>query len=435
MSSTSGLSIHGAPQGEGAARVLARAVRDRLDRGVDPEEILVLFRRWGEPAEVALDVLREWGIPVHAEPTRPLGAEPSVAALLLAIGLPVEDWATDRVIRLLRNGQVRPGWPGSEPLSMAAAASVVKASPVFRGREQLLNWLDRRVAEQQGHTVEAERARLARDLVERIFAILAPLDEPRPFAEQVEQLFRLATELGIGLAAQLRMRIPITEPPGWIDSATRWRTRPACWSAWAAANRGGAGRRSPPRSSPRRWNGRLRPRRRRPARSAWPPSTRPSGRSAAHVILADLAEGSFPARDAVQAFLTIRPGVPPDDATRRTFSREMLRFLRVIGSAESSLVLIYPTTDAKGQDLLRAGFLDELMDCLSPDALAACHRSIRRLDPALVDSPELAGSPCDRRVRAVALARTRGEPSELLGLFAAPGIAGCSTGPPPRSRC
>jgi RecB family exonuclease len=140
------------------------------------------------------------------------------------------------------------------------------------------------------------------------------------------------------------------------------------------------------------------------------------GARAAHVILADLAEGTFPARDAVEAFLAIRPGVPPDDATRQVFSREMLRFLRVIGSAEASLVLIYPTTDAKGQDLLRAGFLDELMECLSPEALAACHESIRRLDPALVDSPELAGSPGDRRVRAVALARTRGEPSALVDL-------------------
>ena len=135
------------------------------------------------------------------------------------------------------------------------------------------------------------------------------------------------------------------------------------------------------------------------------------------MILADLAEGTFPAREAVEAFLAIRPGAPPDAASRRAFSREMLRFLRVIGSAESSVALIYPTTDIKGQDLLRAGFLDELMECLAPEALAACHRSVRRLDPALVDSPELAGSPGERRVRAVAMARTRGEPAALAELL------------------
>src|SRR6185437_10892150 len=122
------------------------------------------------------------------------------AALLLAIGLPVEDWATDRVIRLLRNGQVRPGWVGSDPMSMAAAASVLKSSPVFRGREQLLNWLDRQLDQFRGHSIKARRAHLARDLVGGIFAILAALDQPRPFAEQVERLFLIADELGIGHA-------------------------------------------------------------------------------------------------------------------------------------------------------------------------------------------------------------------------------------------
>jgi RecB family exonuclease len=409
-----GLSIHGAPQGEGTARVLARAVRDRLDRGAEPEDILVVFRQWGEPAEIVLDVLRDWGIPVHAEPSRPMGAEPSVAALLLAIGLPVEEWATDRVIRLLRNGQVRPGWPGSDPLSMAAAASVIKSSPVFRGREQLLNWLDRQVAERKDHTVKAERARLARDLTERIFAILEPLDQPRPFAEQVEWLFHAVEALGIGgvdddrrplaEAGLDRLRDAMEDQAGVLERLGRGEAR-WHWAAFVSKVESMAMELTAP-----------------------PPPTQPGavrlatvddleGARAAHVILADLAEGTFPAREAVEAFLAIRPGVPPDAASRRVFSREMLRFLRMIGSAESSVALIYPTTDAKGQDLLRAGFLDELMECLPPEALAACHRSVRRLDPALVDSPELAGSPGDRRVRAVALARIRGEPAALADLL------------------
>ncbi len=98
----------------------------------------------------------------------------------------------------------------------------------------------------------------------------------------------------------------------------------------------------------------------------------------------------------------------------------MLRFLRVLGSAESGAVLIYPTTDSKGQELLRAGFLDELLELLTPDALVACHQSFGRMDPALVDSPGLAGSPGDRRVRAVALARARGDLTLLAELAGKP---------------
>jgi ATP-dependent helicase/nuclease subunit B len=396
-----GLSVHGAPQGEGTARVLARAVRDRIDQGAHPKDILILFRHWSEPAEVALDVLREWGISVDAEPNRPLGADPTVAALLLAIGLPVEDWATDRVIRLLRNGQVRPGWPGSDSLSMAAAASVVKSSPVFRGREPLLNWLDRQIVERKDHTVKAERARLARDLVERIFNMLEPLDQPRPFAEHVEQLFRVSANLGIGGAAGLdRLRDALEDQDGVLERLGRG-DAPWSWSSFVAEVESFAMELTVTPQPPR------------PGAVCVATVDEVAGARAAHVILADLAEGSFPSRESVEAFLAIRPGVPPDAATRQAFSREMLRFLRVIGSAEASLELIYPTTDAKGQDLLRAGFLDELMECLSPEAIAAGHRSIPRLDPALVDSPDLAGSRGDRRVRAVSLARTRGEPAAL----------------------
>src|SRR5262249_12271059 len=176
-----GLTVRGAPQGEGAGRLLAREVRALLDRGTDPEDILILFRDWTEQADIALEVLRGWGIPVHAEPSRPLGADPAVAALLLAAGLPSEDWVTEHLIRLLRNGQVRPDWPGADPLSLAAAASVLRNSHVFRGRDTLRRRLDRTIAEEPGRSVKVERARLARQVVEQFFALLDPLVRSRTF--------------------------------------------------------------------------------------------------------------------------------------------------------------------------------------------------------------------------------------------------------------
>ena len=81
---------------------------------------------------------------------------------------------------------------------MAAAASVIKTSSVFRGREPLLRWLDRTIADGKGRTVKAERARLARDLVAKLFALLAPLDQPRRFSAQVDQLVAIAETLHLG---------------------------------------------------------------------------------------------------------------------------------------------------------------------------------------------------------------------------------------------
>ncbi len=196
--SAQGLTVRGAPQGEGAGRLLAQEIRSRLDGGIDPEDILVLFPEWGEPAEVALEITQDWGLPVHAEPSRPLGADPAVAALLLAIELPVEDWVTDHLIRLLRNGQLRPEWPGADPLSLAATASIIKTSSVFRDREPLLRWLDRTISDAKGRTVKAERARLAREILTKVFALLAPLDRARPFAGQVDQVVRTVEVLRLG---------------------------------------------------------------------------------------------------------------------------------------------------------------------------------------------------------------------------------------------
>ncbi len=410
VSTAQGIAIRGAPQGEGCARVVAREVRDRLDRGVPADEILVLFRRWNDPADVTVETMRDWGIAVQVDADRPLSGDPAVAALLLAIGLPADEWSTDRLIQLLRNGHLKPSWPGSDPLSMAASASIVKTSSIFRGREPLLNWLDRRASDGKGATLKSTRARQARDLIERLFEVLGQLDRPRPFAEQVERMFEAAEMLGIGRGENLpaldRFRESLEDRSDALERLGRGDS-PRKWSSFVADVEALAADVTVPPS---------------PASTASVRVTtvdQAEGARASHIILADLAEGSFPAPDAVERFLAIRPGEKPDDETRLAFSREMLRFLRAIGSADSSIVLVYPTTDAKGQDLLRAGFLDELIGALSP-AASSCHQSITRLDPALVDAPELAGSPPDRRVRAVALARTRGESQSLTEILQHP---------------
>ncbi|HZW32097.1 MAG TPA: PD-(D/E)XK nuclease family protein [Isosphaeraceae bacterium] len=420
-----GLTIRGAPQGEGAGRLLAREVRALLDRGTDPEEILILFRDWSEQADVALETLRAWGIPVQAEPIRPLGADPAVAALLLAIGLPIEDWATERLIRLLRHGQVRPVWPGADPLSLAAAASVLNASHVFRGRDPLRRKLDHIIHEDKGRSLKGKRAESARQIVEKFFALLDPLVRSRTFAEQVEEIVRVAEALRLGASDVSGQDAPPPEGPS--DSAGLDALRDALEDQADLLDRLGRG------ETLWSWPAFVREvesvvlELRAPAEPPRPGSVRMTtvdqveGARARFVILADLAEGTFPARTAVEPFLALRPGARPDQAGRLAFSREMLRFLRVLGSAESGVVLIYPTTDARGQELLRAGFLDELMELLTPEAATACHQAVARLDPALVDAPELAGSPADRRVRAVALARTRGDLAPLSELAGHPG--------------
>ena len=131
------------------------------------------------------------------------------------------------------------------------------------------------------------------------------------------------------------------------------------------------------------------------------------GASADHVILANLAEGTFPSRAAVSPDLAD----PSDEEDATSLGREMARFLDVVGSARKSLSLVYPSADEKGQSLLPAGFLDDVRRLFDAPSWSRLHDSFLRLDPVL--PPDLAVAPPEARVRAVALACLRDDFREL----------------------
>ncbi len=129
---------------------------------------------------------------------RSLQGEPAVSGLRLAASIPLQDWETELIVGLLRHGQVRPAWPGADRLALATAASTIKATLVFRGREALLRGLDRKLAESERGSVEYERAEQARAVAVRLIQVLEPLDRPRRWPDQVAELRRIARELGLG---------------------------------------------------------------------------------------------------------------------------------------------------------------------------------------------------------------------------------------------
>jgi RecB family exonuclease len=405
-----GLSIRGAPRDDGAARVVASEVRTLLERGVPPDEIFVLFRHWSEEAELAVETLRAWGIPAHADVPRPVRFEPAVSALRQAISIPLEDWDTERVVRLLRHGMIRPAWPGVEPLTLAAAASTIKASLVFRGREKLLAGLNVLRAKHSQDEAKQNRVGQSREVVDRLFAVLAPLDQPRPWAAQVGELRRVARDLGMTETVGRRL------DPLWdaLDDQTHLLGRLGRgnevwpWAEFAVEIDAISFEALVPLPAVA------------PGSILVTTVDQAEGARARHVILAGLGEGTFPARAAVEPLLALQPGVEPDGRGRLEFAREMFRFLRVVGSADRELLLSYATTDQKGQELLRAGFLEDLLGLLSPHAREFCHFTYPRLHPALIDQPELAGAESDVRIHTVARASELEELVPLLRLAGDP---------------
>ncbi len=104
--SGAGLQILGGPRGEGQALLIARRVRAALAAGVDPDDVLILVPREDDDVATIRATLATWGIPVAPGPTRRLATFPAVAALRLALRLPVEGWEVATLARLLRNGAI-----------------------------------------------------------------------------------------------------------------------------------------------------------------------------------------------------------------------------------------------------------------------------------------------------------------------------------------
>ncbi|SIN98064.1 PD-(D/E)XK nuclease superfamily protein [Singulisphaera sp. GP187] len=410
-----GLKVAGAPQGEGMALVLAREIKRLIERGTDPEEILVLFRRWDDDADLILKTLQAWGLPAAAERRVAFAAAPVIAALRLAMVIPGEQWEATTLIQWLRHGQVRPPWAAEHgPLALAKTAAAIRAIRVFRGLDPIRRALDRTISEARSQGKEAPHVVVARAVLDRLAAVIGTLDQPGPWHYQCEGLRNLASSLGIGA----------------IDD-------PLLEALWDALDEHGAVLEGLGQAGQTwTWTRFTREVESLTAELAGPPLPcapgtirlaevdEVAGSRAPWIFLANLGEGMFPTRDSIDLSRTTATEEEAQSVAQANpaFAREMLRFLGVVGSADTGLVLAYATSDAQGQELLRAGFLDDLLGLFTPEAVASprVHESHRRFDPTLTDWPELAGAPADARVRAVALACTQREFTSLRALARQP---------------
>ena len=390
--SAEGLRVVGASEGEGLQLLLAREIRDRLDRGVDPAEVLVLVPRGvGNESRELAEALRRAGLPIAGVEGRPLASDPEVAALLLAANLPADDWDVSRLVRLLRNGRLRPEWPelAGTPRALAATASAIRATRVFRGREAIAHGLEQDARGPRAVGPPAERARVAVEAFARLGSLVDATARASPWRAQSGQLARLAAGLGLGESSALDAMFEALNDHAEVLDGLGQGTRSRPWSAFVGEV--GAIARDLPGPSPAS----------DPGGVAVLGVDEARGARAAHVVLANLAEGTFPSRSAVDP----DSGADSEEGSFDSrYGREVARFLHVVGSAASSLVLAYPTTDLAGQDLLAASFLDDVLRLFDPSVAATFHESHRRFDPALLEYEDLARAPADARARSIALA-------------------------------
>lgn len=401
-----GVKVLGAPQGEGVGLLVAREVRRLLATdGVASEDVMILVRSWDEHAEALYEVVRSWGLPVSAVGRpRALASEPAVSALRMAFRLPVERWEAASVVSLLRHGRVRPDWePVRSPYALPRAAAAVRDAGIYRGHHAIRQALDAATADERKTPSRREHLSQARAVIDHLVAAVLPLDNPGTWPEHVDRLRRLADQLGLdveGDEALERFWNALEDHAAVVGADGRVVTLAAFVDGVESLV-----------GDHCEW------------RTDIPPGSvvmatvdQAAGARARFVVLANLAEGTFPTRESVEP----AEGADEPEQVNRAYSREMMRFLRVFGSADDEVILAYPTRDEKGQEVLASGFLDDLIRRIDPKAPGHWHERHDRFHPALIDHPELAGSPADARARAVALACVNHQPDELARLAAKP---------------
>ncbi|MFO0960468.1 MAG: PD-(D/E)XK nuclease family protein [Isosphaeraceae bacterium] len=398
---TDGLTVLSAPEGEPMARRIAGQVRQWIDEGFRPEELAIVVSRHNEASREIARTLASWGI--AASPPKPskLAADPGVAALLLAMAIPAEDWDAVRLVRLLRNGQIRPRagrGDADDPLRMAKAASAVRDLRIFRDRDRILEALHRQAHDDPDPTdpedarrrVRIARARAAWPIVRGLADLLNAEARAGRWDEQAARLGRIADRLGIDRdRPAVDLLFGAIEDHGDALERLGGGDRIRSWIQFTQEIQALARDLDAPVATE-------------------PPSAVPIqaveeviGLKPRCVILADLVEGCFPDR----AVVTLDP--EPDAA----YAREMARYLEALGLPSERLVLACPSSDAKGQEILPAGFLDESRRLFGEAAWQAATIGPSHADPAILG--DRSDHPAEARVRAVALASLRREPEEL----------------------
>ena len=429
--SDNGMRILGGPKGDGQALLIAREVRDALKAGTSPDAILILVPREDEDVATIRSVLASWRIPVGPGPTHRLATTPAVAALRLVLGLTDRDWEVATFTRLLRHGAI--GWDQlglGDPFARFEVAAALNATRVYRDRDRLRSALERAIDQSKTPAPKAH-LQAARATLDRLAALVDPVTSPGPWRVHLDRLQTLAEGLGLDEIA-LAPLWDAVEDHAWVldQLGPALAAQAIGWPQFIQAIERIITEAEPLSASPEGATGTVR---------VAAVGTVDAAR-ADLVILANLAEKSFPTPGSVPleptpttdlaADFVLDPDPVADSANDRPtdlgYARECLRFTRAVASANSALVLTYPTTETSGESLLPAGFLDEILRRLDPEALAQVERHAR-FDPVLRGHEDLARATGDARVLAVAEA-CAGDFESLGDLAALPGHAGAFRG-------
>lgn len=416
-----GLTVLSCVRRAGEIEEVAKRVKRLLVGGAAADEIVVAFRSLDGIAELVRETFGAAGVPAAIEVGPAIARTGAVRLLVALLDLERENWSFPKLTGVLNSTLFRPEWAGIADGSAArAVAATLRAYNLEGGREVILTALVRRVERQDGAADPA--LLLALETLQRLSDELAFFRQRATFAEWVERLLHVASELRVAPEADER----ITGDDGVLaaQEAAGWRAfvRLVEEARKAETLSDGPARPIELVEFRKQLDELL-------AGQTWETEEPEDGRvrvlaaaqvrnlDVPHLFLCGLSESSFPQSrgedclygDAERHRLS-EGGLPMAHRARRS-REEMLLFYGVATRARQSLTLSFPSVDDGGEPLYPSPYLQAVRDLFTPEALPV--ESCGRLSP-VPEEPEKCVTECDLRVVAAKEAL-----DGRVGLFAA----------------
>ena len=139
-----GIELIAATGPAGECEAVARRIKQLLESGVAPKQIVVALRSIADDGPAWSDFLTQAGVPVWCEAKLPLASSPVVKALFSLLQLELENWPFARLMSVLDSNLFLPRWPEAQSgRAVRSVAAALRRLKLHAGRDLMLRVLPR----------------------------------------------------------------------------------------------------------------------------------------------------------------------------------------------------------------------------------------------------------------------------------------------------
>lgn len=421
----------------GEAEVLAHRVKTMIQKGVRPDQIVIVFRSISQEVEPFLKLWSQANIPWACELDRRLDQTPLVRAILNLLQMELEDWKYDQLASVLHSNYFQPGQKEVDKHAIQIAMSTLRRLEIPSSRATIIRSLQNLVDHSENIESESSSSEFYEDAKTSlaVFSFLSQrlkdLRKKHHFSAWVDILISLTSDLGFSKTTIVEVldesnqnKTALNDTADWdlligaLRDASRFleeseleesRTEKLTLQKFLSKLKDFLGAQTVSSRKPEQ--GRVRILSADQVRNL----------DIDHLILAGLTENSFPNPQQEDCIYSDADRLEFDSTDLSLVTRsqaqqdEMLLFYGVVTRARESLTLCYPATTSKGQPLFPSPYVTAIKSLFTKDALQT--KYVGNLDP--IADRHHALTDADRRILAVSELQN-GKPGLFSGLLESP---------------